>query len=85
MSNDNIEGITIKGKPHKIGQFADDTTLLLLYSKANLTNTFNLFNNFEQISGIKVNYDKIEIFPVGTLRECNVRLYQKMNVKLSHQ
>lgn len=51
------------------------TVLSLLYNNGYLTNTFNVFKNFKQIRNL----------PIGALKECNVRLYQEMNIKWSHQ
>ena len=76
-----IQGISIDGQSHKISQFADDTSMSLLYSPDNINRAFHIFDDFEQISGLKVNYDKTEIFPIGALAGCKTALYKDRHIK----
>ena len=78
-----IKGITVKGKEHKICQFADDTCLLLQYDTTSIDSALQAFDKFQAISGLKVNYEKTELFPVGAIRESEVPLYSKRNIKWS--
>ena len=48
----------LKQKKLKLCQYADDTHILLDGSEKSVRNTVKLLNNFNQISGLKVNYSK---------------------------
>ena len=50
----NIKGFVIYDEEHKIGQFADDTTLLLDVSEESFQNSLKLFDLFGSSSGLKV-------------------------------
>ena len=76
-----IEGINVNHTCHKISQFADDTSLSLMYSPENINHTIQIFDDFERISGLKVIYDKTEIFPVGALAGCKTVLYQDRQIR----
>jgi exonuclease III len=78
-----IKGITVKGEEHKISQFADDTCLFLKYDVRTLDNTLQAFDQFKEISGLTVNYDKTELFPIGAIKESELPLYSRRNIKWS--
>ncbi len=43
--------------------------------------TFDTFEQFQAISGLKINFNKTEIFPLGPLKETKMSLYNRGNVK----
>ncbi|CAD6214032.1 unnamed protein product [Miscanthus lutarioriparius] len=54
-------------------QYADDTVLLLHFDPKNLRNVRLLLSCYEAMSGMKINYEKSEIFSVGlSLQEQNI-------------
>ena len=63
-----IKGFCYKRKEIKLSQYADDTQILLDGSEKSVRNTVNLLNNFTKISGLKVNYNKSELAPLGRSR-----------------
>ena len=63
-----IKGFCYKTKEIKLSQYADDTQILLDGSEKSIRNTVNLLNNFTKISGLKVNYNKSELAPLGRSR-----------------
>jgi hypothetical protein len=67
--NNQIKGIKVLETECKISQFADDTTLLLEGDKESYVELFHTLDQFEKISGLKINYDKT----------CNVWLGSKIN------
>ena len=67
-SKTEIAGIKINGIENKIAQFADDTNLFLQYDNNALNEAFLAFENYSKISGLKVNLDKTEILPIGSIR-----------------
>jgi hypothetical protein len=48
--------------------FLDDTHILLDGCEKSVRNAVNLLNNFTKISGLKVNYNKSELMPLGRSR-----------------
>ena len=73
--NGNIKGIKIGGIEKKLSQFADDTTLFTLYDSASLSSIIDTFDHFEIITGLKVNYEKTNIYRIGSLRNSVAKLY----------
>jgi hypothetical protein len=82
-NNYNIKGIKINGMEHKICQFANDTCLVLKMDTNSIDTAFTTFDNFQKISGLKVNYDKTELFPTDTIKNTNLPLYTNRNITWS--
>lgn len=76
-NNPAIKGVCINEIEHKISQFADDTTLFLLFEKETLQEVINTFNEFQQVLGLKVNYDKTSVYRLGSIKDTNAKLYTK--------
>ena len=60
-----IKGITVSQKKIKITQFADDTTIILDGTEDSLQVTLNVLEIFVNISGLKINTEKMQIVWVG--------------------
>ena len=73
-----IEGITIHHKEHKIGQYADDTSLYLKDSERVLSLALDALMWFYTISGLKINIKKTKVIRIGKIRE-TYRRYCKEN------
>ena len=74
-NNPEIKGIKIKGQEKKLSQFADDTVLFSLYEDKSLNGIIDTVSQFEQGTGLKVNYDKTLIYRIGSLKNSDTRLY----------
>ena len=74
-SDPQIRGIDINGSTEKIKQFMDDTTLTVLFDNQSLNKIFDIFGQFQLLSGLKVNYDKTEILRIGSLKDSIARIY----------
>jgi len=61
-----ITGLTISNKEIKIGQYADDTFLILDGSQFSIRHTLHTFDCFKQVSGLKINVDKTQAIRLGT-------------------
>ena len=72
--NNNIKGITINGNEHKLCQFADDTEITILFEENSLRELMLIMDNFEIISGLKVNSDKTEIMKIGSAKKSDKQL-----------
>lgn len=66
-ANANIRGISVLNQELKILQYADDTILILDGSNNSLRETVLPLNVLESASGLKINFDKSNIFPLGPL------------------
>ena len=80
---DDTKGIRVGDTEHKISQYADDTTLFVPFNISSVDTTFSLFERFQSVSGLKVNFDKTEIFPLGSLKDVTIDLYGKRNIRWS--
>ncbi len=75
--SDNILGIKIQDSIHQICQYADDTIPFMHFDVQSIDATFDTFEQFQAISGLKVNFNKTEIFPLGPLKETKMSLQQR--------
>ena len=73
--NEDIKGICILDMEFKIVQFADDTNLFLLFEEKTIQATTNTLTVFERNSGLKLNYEKSNVFRIGALKDTDVKIY----------
>ena len=76
-----IKGIPILDTEARISQFADDTSLFSLYDKTSLDGIIEIFGIIEENMGLRVNYDKTNIYRIGSIRNSNAKLYTQKNFK----
>lgn len=62
-----VKGITIGHEEHKIALYADDILLFLSSPQLSISTIIDIFNRFSNISGYKINFNKSEAMPLGTL------------------
>ena len=79
--NERIKGINIGDQTSKIDQYADDTFMAFLFDQTSLDEIVLTLDKFQQISGLKVNYDKTEIMRIGSLKDSDAKLYTQKNFK----
>jgi exonuclease III len=81
-----IEGVT----PHLVEgglthlQYADDTVLFIRNSKHSITNLKFLLFCYEEVSGMKINYNKSEVFALGINEVEAEGIAKVFNCKLGH-
>lgn len=63
--NQNVKGIFVNGNEIKISQYADDTTLILDGSLESLIASLHMLDNFQLLSGLKLNNKKTEALWIG--------------------
>ena len=56
--NPNIQGVEIGNITSKIIQYADDTCLPLKFEEESLNEVIHAFQEYKEVSGLRVNYDK---------------------------
>ena len=62
----NIGGLKIGSWEIKLGQYADDTFLILDDNENSITNALNILKKFEKISGLAVNVEKTQVIKLGS-------------------
>ena len=77
IKNKAIQGVKINGQEEMITQFVDDTHLLSLANQNSLENIISTFEEFRNNTGLKVNYQKSVIYPIGKSKN------QQLNMKMS--
>lgn len=63
LNLNNFQGIQVNGKELKFCQLADDTTLFL-QDKEQIQNAVDCLEVFSNVSGLKLNINKCELFPL---------------------
>ena len=79
--NPHIKGIKIGDTEHKIAQFADDTTLILLAEEQCFREAMTTFSKFQDVSGLAINYNKTEVLRIGALKGKEIQLHPEIVVK----
>ena len=79
----NIKGVKLGTKEHKLGQYADDLFLLQDGSKRSLEYTFDVFNSFENVSGLKVNVEKTNAAWLGSRLGSNDQVSNRVRLKFT--
>ena len=75
--NDQIRAICVENCDNKIGQYADDTGIYTLYDEESFNQLLNTLETFEKISGLEINYEKTNVYRVGSIRKSNAKFYSR--------
>lgn len=76
-----IKGISMRNLKGKLGQYADDTTMILDGSQTLLERSFALRDSFGQLSGLRVNCEKTEALWIGSKKGSNQIICPEKNLK----
>ena len=79
-NNRDIKGITLGNREYKIGQYADDTFVLMEGDEQSLKLVMDTFSKFYRCSGLKLNIDKTLLAWLGNKRKCTERLCPEINL-----
>ena len=80
-NSNKIKGIPLCDSEIRISQYADDTNLFSIYDKSSLDGIVEIFNVIEKNMGLKVNYDKTNIYRIGSIRNSLAKLYTQRNFR----
>ena len=75
-----LQGYIVRGKEHRISQFADDTTLFIKYNDRNLRLCMDILEEFYLSSGLKINVDKTKVVKFGRNRDSSDILCQDLKL-----
>lgn len=67
--NENIKGVQIGDRIHKLNLFADDTVLCISEPLAPLSHLLVDLERFGCVAGFTVNYSKSEAYPINLTKE----------------
>ena len=68
-NSDKVKGILVNEKEIKIGQYADDTFLMLDGTVQSLNESFSILKSFQKYSGLKINMEKTLAVWLGSEKE----------------
>ena len=68
-NSDKVKGILVNDKEIKIGQYADDTFLLLDGTVQSVNESFSILKSFKKYSGLKINMEKTLAVWLGSEKE----------------
>ena len=84
-TNQKTEGIKINDVVNLLCQFAGDMQIFTMFSKDSLQEIISELSNFENISGMKTNYDKTAIYRIGSLKNSQAKLYVSREFKWTNE
>ena len=73
--NKKIKGFQLKNKEILAILFADDLGLILQYDEKAWSEVTFEFNRFQNLSGMKINYEKSLVYRIGSLKDSDARFY----------
>ena len=68
-TNDNIHGLTIDTRRHKITLYADDVLMVVTEPEVSTPALIETINRFSTFSGYRINVSKSEAMPLGSLKQ----------------
>ena len=83
--NKKIKGVLIGNHMNLLTQFANDLGLFLINEKENWDETMHTLGRFEDISGLKINYDKTMVYHIGLLKNSDARFYSTKNLNWTNE
>lgn len=81
LNNENIQGFEIQGIKKLLGQYADDIWNIIKDNEESFTALFQTYSNFEECTGLTINYDKTEIMRIGCLEHASAEKYTLLPLK----
>ncbi len=79
--NTQIKGIQLNNYEYKLTQYADDTNIFTLFETNSLKSIIDMFAILQKQTGLKVNYEKTNIYRIGSLRHSSAKLYTQKTFK----
>ena len=84
-SCDKIKGIPVMDIQNLLGQFADDMDIYMMFDQQSMSSVIDILENFRACSGFTVNYDKTNIYRIGSLRNSHATLYTQKPLKWTNE
>ena len=78
--NTKVKGFKIGNWEHKLDMYADDLTCYLDGSETSLRNLIKILDEFQEISGLKINLGKCKVVWIGKNRFSNSKVCPELNL-----
>ena len=75
-----FKGVLVAGKEFRLSQYADDTVLFLNGTVKSMQASFRILDQFAGMSGLKVNVEKTNAIWIGSMKDCEKKLCEEINV-----
>ena len=75
-----IQGIPVEDIRSLLSQFADDMDIYSLFNQGSIQKVFTILENFKLQTGFTINYDKTQIYRIGSLRDSNAQFYSQWKI-----
>ena len=76
--NKDIEPVIINGIRKLLSQYADDLCTATKFTETSFNAQFKVFKDFQNFSGLAINYNKTEILRLGALAKTDARIYSRL-------
>ena len=73
-SNSEIKGIPVDDIINILSQFADDMDIYQLFDQKSFDQTFYCLENFCRVSGFTINYNKMQVYRIGSIKNSSAEL-----------
>ena len=84
-ANSSFKDIRINDVEIKSGQFADDTNLFLIFEQESVQSAIDTLVVFECNTGLKLNYDKGNVYRIGSLKNSKAKLYTSKTLNWTNE
>ena len=71
---------SVEGTEFRLSQHADDTVLFLNGTVKSMQASFRILDQFAGMSGLKVNVEKTNAIWIGSMKDCEMKLSEEINV-----
>lgn len=79
-SNPKIQGISILHTAFTLSQYADDMVVFSICTHTSLNAIVDTLSNFERASGLKINYEKSDVYRIGSIKNSDVKIEPRKNI-----
>ena len=80
-----IKGIPVDEIIHLLNQYADDMNVSSLYDESSICAIFQKLQWFHRNAGFRINYNKTELYRIGSLHGSEATLYTQNTVRWTNQ
>ena len=85
LRTSDVDGIYIKEFIYLLNQFADDTSVASPFDQENINKCLQIFEYFRQNSGFTLNYDKTQLYRIGSLRDSDSKCYTEYPIQWTNK
>ena len=80
-ANTDVKGVTVNNVLNILSQFADDTAVFTQVEQLSVQGICNTFQHIEANIGLKISYEKTNMYRIGSLYKTNAQMYTIPNLR----